>query len=85
MPALSIIVQPEAVDEYLIKHKLEHGCVELDAMLLQHGGTESGAAAVLITFKMPGGRIVLGKTTLRLLSAAMGAINAALSGRGSGS
>jgi hypothetical protein len=79
---LSIILHPEAVNEYLVEHKLEQDSVPIDALLLQEEGTSSGRACVMLVFVLPDGRKVLAKTTFQLLNAAVRGCRGALESRG---
>jgi hypothetical protein len=80
MPALRVLISPEAVDAYVDEHDLAEGSVELEAMALQRGGMVSGAPAVLISFVLDDGTRVVGKTSLQLLDMAASAFRGALEG-----
>lgn len=71
---LDVIVRPDAVNDYLERHGLELGNVPLEAVLVQKEGTDGGRPAVLFVVNVDGKRVVA-KTTLRLLNAALRAIN----------
>ena len=66
MTPMRIVVDREAVNLELEQLGLEDGSVPIQAMLLQHEGTEAGNAAVMLVVEVDG-QPVLAKTTLRLL------------------
>lgn len=75
MTPLKIITDPERVAEYLEEHSLLWGNVLLEAVLLQHGGTDGGLPAVLLIGTVDGKKRVI-KTTLRLFMTATEAMSA---------
>lgn len=83
MTPMTIIVRPDAVNDYLVEHGLEHGNVPVEAALMQAEGTNTGQPALLLIIEVDGKK-VLAKTTLRLMETAVRAMRAASEPSGSG-
>lgn len=66
---LQLILDGQAVNEYLAEHGLEHGNVPIDAVLLQAGGSAAGAPCVMLIVSIDGRKHVI-KTTFRLFDMA---------------
>lgn len=77
MPSLNIILDEQRVNEYLEEHDLETGYCELEAVLLQAGGTVSGAPCVLLIVNVDGKKRLI-KTTFNLFDMARSALLGAL-------
>jgi hypothetical protein len=81
---MTIIVRPDAVNDCLVEHGLEHGYVPVEAALMQAEGTNNGHPALLLIIEVDGKK-VLAKTTLWLMESAVRAMRAASEPGGSGS
>lgn len=77
MPALDVILDEQAVNDYLEEHDLERGYSELEAVLLQAEGTASGAPCVLLIVNVDGKKRLV-KTTFNLFDMARCALLGAL-------
>lgn len=77
MPSLSVLVDLQRVNDYLSEHGLEEGYVELEHVLLQAEGMQSGAAAVLLVATIDGKKRLI-KTSFNLFDMARGALLGAL-------
>jgi hypothetical protein len=76
---MSMILAPEAVNEYLERNGLTEGYAPIEAVLLQtEGATASGQPCVQFAIRLPDGKLVLAKTTLNLFRAAVTAVEGRL-------
>lgn len=75
MTAMEIIVDPELVNRFLKDKGLEQGYCPIAAACLQPGGTANGKPAVLLAIDC-GGELLIAKTTLALMEAAVRALRA---------
>lgn len=76
MPQIHVIANDEAVNEYLVEHKLENGFVPISVALLQSHGMASGQPAVMLVAEVDGRKILL-KTSLQILETMCSAMRAA--------
>lgn len=70
MPAMRIVIDPQAVNDELEREGMLEGSVPIESFLIQRDGAPPNAA-VMIVVQLPNGEKVLAKTTLRLLEMAV--------------
>lgn len=77
MSHINIIVNREAVNDYLIEHGLETGNVPIVAALMQHHEDAPHQQPQLMLIIEVDGKKLVAKTTLRLMEMACSAIRSA--------
>lgn len=78
MTALRILVDLQQVNDYLKEHDLLESSCQIEIALLQANMTPGIGHAAMLVITLPDGKKVVAKTTVKLLSAAVGAMQGAI-------